>query len=368
MTIAGLLDSHLYHFRVHSRDGGGIEGVSRDYTFTTAAPPASILWSADHEEGNMSDWYIGSGGGEFNSGGGVSSASRDFAHTGVWSAKGTIGTGVSAIRLFRWDESHSNVQAYYSAWYYLPAKITSSAWGNNVFQFKSKTGSGVSDPFWDLNVRLRANGNMYLTLNWWCGLTVEGPHSGESGCRTYQQTVKDVPVAQWVHIEAFLRQSTVLDGQIIVWQDGTEIFNQANVKTRYPTVNGWGPNDWSINNYGENVLPSPFTMYFDDAVVSLTRVGPGGGTPPPSPIAIGDRIQTLNATNVRASGSLSGTLLGTQATGALGTIISGPVLADGYTWWNIDYDSGVDGWSGENNYTKVTTPPLPPPPPSPIGL
>src|SRR5947208_12144042 len=31
MTIAGLLDSRLYHFRVRSRDGGGIEGVSRDY-------------------------------------------------------------------------------------------------------------------------------------------------------------------------------------------------------------------------------------------------------------------------------------------------------------------------------------------------
>src|SRR5215212_9202002 len=43
MTIAGLLNSQIYHFRVRSREAGGIEGVSRDYTFTTLAP-ATILW------------------------------------------------------------------------------------------------------------------------------------------------------------------------------------------------------------------------------------------------------------------------------------------------------------------------------------
>ena len=78
MTIAGLLDSRLYHFRVRSRDGGGIEGVSRDYTFTTAAL-ATILWAGDQEEGDMSDWYVGTGGGEFNSGSAISVASTDVA-------------------------------------------------------------------------------------------------------------------------------------------------------------------------------------------------------------------------------------------------------------------------------------------------
>jgi hypothetical protein len=288
MTLSGLDSGRLYHFRVHSRDAAGTLSVSKDYTFTTTTsapppPPASILWAADHEEGTLSDWYTSSGGGEFNSGGGVSTASRDVAHGGAWSAKGTITTGVSAVRLFRWQESRANPQAYYSAWYYAPQKTSSSTWGNNVFQFKSKRDSVNSDPFWDLNVRLRTSGNMYLTLNWWCGLTVEGPHPGESGCRTYQQTLKDLPVGQWVHIEAFLKQSTAFDGQIIIWQDGVEIFNQNNVKTRYPTSGGWGPNDWAINNYGENVLPSPFTIYFDDAAISTSRLGSGtSDTTPPT--------------------------------------------------------------------------------------
>ena len=357
MTIAGLLDSRLYHFRVRSRDAGGIEGVSSDYTFTTSSPPASILWSADHEEGSLADWYFNDpGSGEALSGTIVSAASRDVAHTGLWSAKATIWTPpYGSVRLFRKARTNPDPDkyAYYSAWYYIPVKMVSADF-NNIFAYKSIDSAGTSDPFFSIYLSIRSNGNMYLTLGWWCGLTVEGPHQGESGCRTYQQTLKDVPVARWFHVETYLRQSAAFTGQIIVWQDDVEIFNQNNVKTRYAS----SANDWLICNYGDHVVPSPFTMYFDDAAVSSARLGSGSGSPP-SPMALGERIQTLNATNVRASGSLSGTLLGTQATGALGTIIGGPVFADGYTWWNIDYDTGADGWSGENNYTKVTTQPLP---------
>jgi starvation-inducible outer membrane lipoprotein len=39
--------------------------------------------------------------------------------------------------------------------------------------------------------------------------------------------------------------------------------------------------------------------------------------------------------------------LGTQSYGATGTIIGGPVEADGYRWWQINYDNNPDGWSIE---------------------
>jgi hypothetical protein len=42
--------------------------------------------------------------------------------------------------------------------------------------------------------------------------------------------------------------------------------------------------------------------------------------------------------------------LGTQAIGMTGTIVAGPTLANGITWWQINYDSGVDGWSGADNF------------------
>ena len=73
--------------------------------------------------------------------------------------------------------------------------------------------------------------------------------------------------------------------------------------------------------------------------------------PSPSSVkfAIGTRVQVVNTTiNVRESPG--GTLLGTQRVGSLGTVLAGPtVTPNGVVWYQIDYDSGVDGWSGQDN-------------------
>ena len=45
---------------------------------------------------------------------------------------------------------------------------------NNIFAYKSLDAAGTSDPFFSVYIGNRSNGNMYLTLGWWCGLTVEG--------------------------------------------------------------------------------------------------------------------------------------------------------------------------------------------------
>lgn len=244
------------------------------------AQTSNILWSADHEEGDLSDWYTPSGGGEFNSGGGVSTASTDVARSGRYSAKATITAPPTAgVRLFRWRESRANPEAYYSAWYYFPRIYRPSWW--IIFQFKSRAGSTLDpDPFWFVQVGNRADGTMYLYLTWWYGPwpngTVEGPHQGEFGGQDYRQTIKDLPVGQWVHIEVFLRQSAGFDGQIIVWQDGVEILRQDNVKTRYPFMG----DEWAPSNYSASISPSPATIYIDDAVISTTRVGPGTPRPP----------------------------------------------------------------------------------------
>jgi hypothetical protein len=115
---------------------------------------------------------------------------------------------------------------------------------------------------------------MYLYLTWWHQLWldrgVEGPHRGEFGGKNYGQVLADLPIGQWVHLEVFLRQSPAFDGQIIVWQDGVEILNQGSIKTRYPAVGA----EWSLNNYTEGIRPNPATIYIDDAVISMSRVGP----------------------------------------------------------------------------------------------
>lgn len=68
---------------------------------------------------------------------------------------------------------------------------------------------------------------------------------------------------------------------------------------------------------------------------------------------------------VRSAASLSGTILGTQLSEAEGTVVAGPTVADGFTWWQIDYDIAPDGWSVEGN-TFVPFLLLAPPPPEPV--
>ena len=62
-------------------------------------------------------------------------------------------------------------------------------------------------------------------------------------------------------------------------------------------------------------------------------------------IAVGNRVVTTANLNVRQSASASATKLGTESIGALGTVVGGPTTAGGYTWWQINYDNGISGWS-----------------------
>ena len=88
-------------------------------------------------------------------------------------------------------------------------------------------------------------------------------------------------------------------------------------------------------------------------------------TPQPTPIfSVGDRVQATVNINVRSSGLLSpSTLKGTNPSGSLGTIIGGPTESPdpniaGVTiiWWNIDFDTGFDGWVGQGNLTTSSVP------------
>src|SRR3989344_1719248 len=81
-------------------------------------------------------------------------------------------------------------------------------------------------------------------------------------------------------------------------------------------------------------------------------------TPPASTkFSINDRVQVSSGPlNVRLTPSTSGTSLGTEATGNLGTVIGGPINADNNNWWQITYDNGISGWSAEDYLVKYTAP------------
>jgi hypothetical protein len=66
----------------------------------------------------------------------------------------------------------------------------------------------------------------------------------------------------------------------------------------------------------------------------------GSGT-----IAIGGGVVTTANLNVRASASANATKLGTETLGSMGTVAGGPTTAGGHTWWQVNWDNGLSGWS-----------------------
>ena len=254
----------------------------------SSPPTSTTLWSAGMETDDKSEWYYPStghfgdyGGGECDSGI-VSTIATHFAHSGNWGAQMTITTPnspTSGTRMFRWLEPRANRELYYSVWVYIPTLYTltgdpSTGHYLNLFQFKTRTADNTRiDPVWAFYIDDSHAGQYYLKTGWgWGGTQLAGPYAGNpvSG-KWYYQRVAPLPVAQWVHLEAFLRESSGYDGHLTLWQDGVELFDFQNVITSYNNCNynSWcADNEWSVNLYSDGLLPNPATIYIDDAQIS----------------------------------------------------------------------------------------------------
>ena len=74
----------------------------------------------------------------------------------------------------------------------------------------------------------------------------------------------------------------------------------------------------------------------------------------------GDRVRTTNAANIRSGPAFNTAMVGVQPLGALGTVISGPVVdasGDRLTRWQIDFDTGPDGWAADPYLDQITSGP-----------
>ena len=224
-----------------------------------AAPAGPVLWQADMETGDLSQWLAGQGEAVFTTGTGWVAVTDQVAHCGQYALALGIQDAagqLQAARIFRWQENP--VEAYYSAWLLFPERYQTSLWWN-VFQFKSKAES--SQPMWVLNVGNRSNGDLVFYL--WDAIRQETHHHQLTGERL------SVPVGQWVHVEAFYRRATDSSGRIAIWQDGVPIFDIDGVQTAIAdNVH------WSLDNYTDRITPDNPVIYADDAAISLERLGP----------------------------------------------------------------------------------------------
>src|SRR5262245_30717686 len=107
------------------------DGTSATRPRNPTATPGNILWSADMETGDLSQWECcgpdkwTEGGGVYNSGNGATTVTTEVAHSSTYAGKNAVkssvtsASGEEACRVFRTHLERVGItQAYYSAWYY----------------------------------------------------------------------------------------------------------------------------------------------------------------------------------------------------------------------------------------------------------
>jgi hypothetical protein len=223
---------------------------------------SEIIWSANHESGDLSEWSIGAEGGDSaDAPDATVSVTTEYAHGGKYAVKLTNGAIGTAKEARVWRVGAFPREAYYSAWYFLPRSyVTKVDW--TILQFRAPT----SDPsvlgyFLDLDLRSLPGGELVLSLMDHRPAYLRSPTADPALL---------VPVGRWFQLETFFRNADDETGRLMVWLDG-----QLNYDVRRPM----GSHDavyWTPCNVGNDLTPTQSSIYVDDAAMSLVRVTPTG--------------------------------------------------------------------------------------------
>jgi hypothetical protein len=249
---------------------------------------SDVLWTARFENGDLSEWMSVSGGGAvaFPAPNAVD-VSSDQARRGKYAARLAIQTAS--------DGSQANaglsrtgflpVEAYYSAWYYLPSAVNVSTFWV-IFKFRMRSvadDASTAAELFDLNLANTSSGGMTLRL-----------YDHRGGDIPLDVAEPTVPVGTWFQVEAYYlnpgsnpgttagadgdgTDGSAADGgapndggRLTFWLDGQEIVDVTGPMA--PT--SWVA--WDVVSVAVNLTPSTAVLYVDDCAISRTRVGPHG--------------------------------------------------------------------------------------------
>lgn len=188
----------------------------------------------------------------------VSSPVKDGHYAAAFSVEAVDGGTLQQSRCVR--QGILPVQAYYGAWYYLPATATNAhLW--NLFHFRGAASPTATPNAGTLDVSLvnGTAGALFMVL-----------HVFNNNLN--QTAPTPIPIGQWFHIEAYLKRSTDATGEAALYQDGMRVADFANVIV---DDTNWG--EWFVGNLADGLTPPDSTLYVDDITIAATL----GYTPPP---------------------------------------------------------------------------------------
>ena len=265
----------------------------------------------------------------------------------------TTGKNNSALHF---DGINDSVDIADSAVLHLSSAFSVSAWVNPDVASTNFRSILLKDPSYGLYAS--GSSNTYLTG----GTCASGVPLGE----IYNTSDKVVcaspalPVNTWTHL------ATTYDGVTFkLYRNGSLVASTA--------YTGGIPISTGILQIGATQFGEYFQGLIDEVqlynrAISATEVQTlyttlGGSSttnsqPPSTKFTIGARVQSVTSgvLNVRATADTAGVLLGTQSNLSLGVVVGGPVSQDGLNWWQVNYDTGVDGWSVEDFLSAYTAP------------
>lgn len=252
--------------------GGTLAAAALLASFTAACGPrmdlgSDVLWTSRFEDGTFDEWTGVSGGSAnaYPTPGNTIAVSNAYAHHGSYAALLTIDAGTDGAQantgLTR--KGGLPVEAYYSAWYYLPRTISvGTFWILLKFRLRTDASdASTENEFYDLELTNAADGSLTLLL-----------YDHQSGLDVpLVSPAPVVPVSVWFQIEAFYRNAQDDTGRLTIWLDGQQVVDVTG-QPMAPTP--WV--EWDVVNVGENLTPSTAVVAVDDCAISLSRVGPTG--------------------------------------------------------------------------------------------
>jgi hypothetical protein len=219
-----------------------------------------IVWWTDHETGSFTDWD--DGGWHWTTEGGSATivALPSPARSGSHSFESrVISPGVGIQSGAQGSRGELPSAAYYSAWFYLPAAITSTSY-LVLCKFRSRrdpTDQATITNAWDIDITTNSSGTMFFSLY---------DHASASALEDYAHAI---PLRTWFQVEVYLRAASDATGEITVWIDGVQGFHvleRATMPSSYV--------EWGVGGIAETITPDPTTLYIDDVAISKRRLGP----------------------------------------------------------------------------------------------
>jgi len=153
-------------------------------------------------------------------------------------------------------------------------------------------------------------------------------------------------------LELTANPTTIATGQseTLTWVTTSATSCVGSGATAFWNVNaspGWN-RSWPVNS-SVTFAPASTDTY------TMVCTGPGGSVSKSVTVTVGDSAKFKIGDRVAITGSTAhtrmtanGTSRGTHVIGDRGFVVGGPENAGGFTWWNIDFATGVDGWVAED--------------------